>query len=281
MWAVTHGDVSNSSCRIVSTSIDDGRHQDLVQLENCHPFSLAVDEKYVYWGDWSREGIMRASRSDPNDVVRLLITPRDQGSGINGAYGIAKLNVGKMVQNPCQDKEHKNHYEDEAITNEERGEGVEDLKKTQNDSSGNVDSMELNKERVDQKTGEETILTPPNDMELKDVQHIKVGEIKHEIAQHTPTEHSGTENENNNHNNMNDDVKTFTERNKLNDFQPDSPSTKSQQQTNQVSVDTTTKTYIDETQTDSLTSLSTYGDSTTEWLVSVLIFPYVGTMLTL
>ncbi|XP_045133712.1 protein cueball-like isoform X3 [Portunus trituberculatus] len=253
VWAVTHGNDLDSSCRIVSYSVDDDRHQDLVQLEKCHPFSLTVDENYVYWADWSREGIMRASKSDPNNVTRILDTPPDKRMSILGAYGIAKLNVGKMVQMPCQDKKDESHHEDKSVNNDERFEGVAEIKETQNGSSDNVESVELKKERDDQKTDEEIVPESADDMESKDV-HIKVEEIKPMIPEHTTTEHSDTKNDKNNV-----DVKTFKDRTMLNGFQTDSPSIEPQQKINQESADTATNTYNDETQTDSLASLSTYG----------------------
>lgn len=273
VWAVTHGDDLNSSCRIVSTSVDEGLHQDLVHLENCYPFSLTVDEKYVYWADWSRKGIMRASRSDPDDIARLLTTPSEMKENYLGAYGIAKLNVGKLVQIPCQDKEDKSHHEDKtedskSVTNEERGEDTAEIKKFHDDSSDNVESTKLKEEDDGEKTGEE-IISDSSDFkefgELQDGHHIKAEKIKNNIAEHAPTEYSGTENDKNNHNIYEDIiVKTFKQRNMLNGSQADSPSAEPEQKTNQESVDTATKINGDETMTDTIASRSTYRVSSTE-----------------
>ena len=111
MWAVTYG----TSCRIVTRSDDEMHDQELVNLENCLPFSLTVDEKYVYWADRSRQGIMRASRSNQSDVVMLLKTPpkTTYKAHYDGVYGLIKIHAGSANQNSCQVKKEKSPHVDQ------------------------------------------------------------------------------------------------------------------------------------------------------------------------
>lgn len=111
LWAETIGDkAAKSYCRIISYEFGQGAPQQevLVSLENCYPFSLITDENYIYWADWGRKGIMRASRKDPNNVVKLVHTPdTDSEYGEHhGVYGLAILNglTDDSIKEVCKGK---------------------------------------------------------------------------------------------------------------------------------------------------------------------------------
>ncbi|XP_042873432.1 protein cueball-like isoform X2 [Penaeus japonicus] len=94
IWAETTSDeYSKSSCRIVSSGPSGERV--LVSRDQCYPFSLTTDGSYVYWADWTQEGIMRASLTDPEDVVKLVHAPDFQSEfGKHfGVFGVVALNT--------------------------------------------------------------------------------------------------------------------------------------------------------------------------------------------
>ncbi|XP_069940409.1 low-density lipoprotein receptor 2 isoform X2 [Cherax quadricarinatus] len=95
VWAETLGDnYTTSCCRIVTSPSRAAEHCELLSMENCFPFSLTVDEEYIYWADWGKQGIMRASLTNPDDVVKLVHTPSviSDISKHHGVYGLALLN---------------------------------------------------------------------------------------------------------------------------------------------------------------------------------------------
>lgn len=107
IWAETTTDSHvNSSCRIISSG--EAGERVLVSREQCYPFSLTTDGSYVYWSDFSQKGIMRASMSDPEDVVKLVHAPEFEGVfGTHfGVYGIVALNgpEGDSIEDFCKEK---------------------------------------------------------------------------------------------------------------------------------------------------------------------------------
>ncbi|XP_045581307.2 low-density lipoprotein receptor-like isoform X2 [Procambarus clarkii] len=94
IWGETIGNnYTESNCRIVSTPTREMEYHELLNLTNCFPFSLAVDEEYIYWADWARQGIMRASLNNRSDVVKLVHTPaiKTAFGWHHGAYGLSLL----------------------------------------------------------------------------------------------------------------------------------------------------------------------------------------------
>ncbi|XP_071524535.1 uncharacterized protein [Panulirus ornatus] len=89
IWAETRKD--KNYCRIVSGLVE---HQVLVNLENCLPFSLVADKEYIYWSDWKQRGIMRASLTNPGDIVKLVHAPKVSGVMVSyqGVFGLSLLN---------------------------------------------------------------------------------------------------------------------------------------------------------------------------------------------
>ncbi|XP_068217084.1 protein cueball-like [Palaemon carinicauda] len=111
LWAETIGDdFEKSYCRIVSYEFGQTlpEREVLVSLENCYPFSLTTDENFIYWADWGQQGIMRASRKNPNDVVKLAHTPQIESKygEHHGVYGLAILGglADDSLQEACKGK---------------------------------------------------------------------------------------------------------------------------------------------------------------------------------
>ncbi|XP_037776508.1 protein cueball-like isoform X2 [Penaeus monodon] len=107
IWAETTTDShENSSCRIISSG--ESGERVLVSREQCYPFSLTTDGNYVYWSDFSQNGIMRVSLSDPEDVVMLVHTPgfKNNHGTYYGAYGIVALNgpSGDSIEDFCKER---------------------------------------------------------------------------------------------------------------------------------------------------------------------------------
>ncbi|KAK7072461.1 hypothetical protein SK128_012345 [Halocaridina rubra] len=111
LWAETIGDMFDKSyCRIVSYEFGQTvpEQEVLVSLENCYPFSLTTDDKYIYWADWGQNGIMRASRNNPDHIVKLVHAPQTDTKygGHHGVYGLAILDgpTDDAIQEACKGK---------------------------------------------------------------------------------------------------------------------------------------------------------------------------------
>ncbi|KAF2366240.1 hypothetical protein FHG87_003007 [Trinorchestia longiramus] len=111
--AVTDSDnYTTSSCRFISyREIRDTNEQMFISessfngldyevsiiaenISNCYPFALSTDQDYIYFSDWSRNGVMRLSKTDSADLVKLLVTAPSKSLGRLrfGAYDILALN---------------------------------------------------------------------------------------------------------------------------------------------------------------------------------------------
>ena len=79
----------------------------LADLENCYPYDLTADEKYVYWSDWGRKGIMRLSKANPKEIVRLYKLPEVQSKigWHHGAFGIVLSDV-EATEPTCGSKDN-------------------------------------------------------------------------------------------------------------------------------------------------------------------------------
>lgn len=88
-------------CHIVNGLVE---HQILVNLENCEPFSLINDKEYIYWADLDQKGIMRASLTNPDDIVKLVHTPK-RGMHLS-VYGLTLLTgpTKDSILNICKGK---------------------------------------------------------------------------------------------------------------------------------------------------------------------------------
>lgn len=159
LWASTKEDKIHTKCYFGKTSVDGMHHEDLVSIEDCYPFSLTTDKKFLYWADWARQGIMRASLTDPNDIVKLVHTPHttDGGGEYYGVYGLVKLiQENPADENSCKDKHGKTqNYEHKLQNNpadnqhqwaEEEEKGTGDIK-DMNDAS--IANPEYTKESQD------------------------------------------------------------------------------------------------------------------------------------
>lgn len=248
VWAVTHGSYHNSTCRIVSTS-EDEVHQELVNLENCYPFSLTVDEKYVYWADWNRQGIMRASRTDPSDVVKLVHTPHITVKTEKlSVYGLVKINAGND-QNSCQVKWGKSQNPAEPLkpeAAEERGKGTAKVKELHDDQKSTNDD--------DQKTeGEEIKLRTADPAESK-------GKNESKAANPAPAGHSDIEEVE-----VNKDNRALEDQIVKDLRMADSPSVEQKQKAVLQPVDTVTRVYNGKTQAGMVALQSTDKVPTTDW----------------
>lgn len=244
VWAATRGPEHNTTCSIATTSLD-GKHQELVELGNCYPFSLTVDEKYVYWTDWGRQGIMRASRTDPSDVVKLVHTPH---VFINkkklSVYGLVKMNAGVVDQN-CKVKSD----EDQTPADSFKSETAEE---------GEKDAAEVKALNDDQKS--------TND----DYQNTKAGDAEHRIADPAEpkgkpanpasTAHSGSEAIEVNKDNDAYEDPIVEELRRI-----DSLAVEPEETAEPQPVDTVTRVYNGKTQAGRLTSQSTDAVPPTEW----------------
>lgn len=138
VWAQTVGDeYRKSSCHILASAPEMKDPQMVLPLDNCYPFSLTVDEKYIYWTDWGQEGIMRASLTDPKDVVKLVHTPAVNSTSPphHGAYGLTRLSgPGKQaLQESCKSRPR--------ITTQDRE--TKDKSFSDDPSQGNIGTEEV------------------------------------------------------------------------------------------------------------------------------------------
>ncbi|CAL4065048.1 unnamed protein product, partial [Meganyctiphanes norvegica] len=98
IWGETEGKELGSTCRIMSsdfrgTSDHEPVITQLAELDNCYPFALTSDNEYIYWADWSRNGIMRLSKTNPDQIVKILDAPKvesDEGTH-HGIFGLTVL----------------------------------------------------------------------------------------------------------------------------------------------------------------------------------------------
>lgn len=162
--------------------------EEVTSLENCYPFSLTSDDKYVYWADWGRQGIMRASLTDPKDIIKLVHTPHSIGEREEhfGVYGLAKLTKENPVdENSCKDKNgNAPNYEDMMPQNptknpqletKEKTEGTE-IKEVPNASSDNTES--INKQDSQIKEAEEHKKNPVVDEKEPELE-VDAGSSEH------------------------------------------------------------------------------------------------------
>lgn len=98
IWGEMEGKELGAPCRILSSEFGGSSDQEavitqLAELDNCYPFELTSDEEYIYWADWSRNGIMRLSKTNPNEIVKIVDAPKvvsDEGTH-HGVFGLTLL----------------------------------------------------------------------------------------------------------------------------------------------------------------------------------------------
>ncbi|KAK4308220.1 hypothetical protein Pmani_020067 [Petrolisthes manimaculis] len=150
VFGVTLGDEdSTSSCRFTRRSVKGEQSQDLLDLDNCYPFSLGMEQDIIYWADWGRQGIMRANVSDPKSVVKLVHTPvmKDHHGTHNGAFGLVLWNTAHIIpSNSC-----RAHSNNEKIVEPEGEKG--------SDNSGKLTGI-IEHEKLVEKNGSVKVTTP-------------------------------------------------------------------------------------------------------------------------
>ncbi|XP_042206450.1 uncharacterized protein LOC121855535 isoform X2 [Homarus americanus] len=159
VWAETVGDKfdDKSQCHFVSLANGVKEPQELFNFENCFPYSVAIGDEYIYWADWSQQGIMRASLIDPKDVVKLVHTPAVgvESNKRHGVYGLALLNdlTEESTTDLCTDTS-KINYEKQIDKLRFQGPGTEKLspepldvespvERTNDDGGHSTDSVDV------------------------------------------------------------------------------------------------------------------------------------------
>jgi len=109
IWSETEGKELGSTCRIMSSEFRGASDHEatvtqLAELDNCYPFALTSDDEYIYWADWSRNGIMRLSKSNPDQIVKILDAPKvesDEGThhGVFGLTVVDKPSIEEIEKN--------------------------------------------------------------------------------------------------------------------------------------------------------------------------------------
>ncbi|XP_050731137.1 low-density lipoprotein receptor-like isoform X2 [Eriocheir sinensis] len=268
LWAVTEGDELNSTCRIVKTSVDKMHDEELISLENCYPFSLTSDEKYIYWADWGRQGIMRASLTDPSDIVKLVHTPRitSEEEEHFGVYGLAKLiRENSANENSCKGKDELQSHEDKMLQDpaenphqeaEDKTKGSSELKGVLDVSSNNPESTKEGQDGQDPEA--EGPKKNPGADETK-VNDGKDTELVEDAGSSENSEEGEVEEVNSHKDRIVMSLKKLTLL-----AQADVLSAKTKEEAKSKSVEAVTEVYNDKTQTDMFASHSTYELPTTE-----------------
>lgn len=241
--------------------------EELISLENCYPFSLTSDEKYIYWADWGRQGIMRASLTDPSDIVKLVHTPRITSAEEEhfGVYGLAKLiRENSTNENSCKGKDELQSHEDNPHQEaEDKMKGSSELKEVPDLSPSNPESTKEKQDGEDPKAerpkktpgADETKVNDGKDIELVENAGSSENSEERELEINSPHKD-----------------RIVASLKKLL-AQADAHSSKIKEEAQPKSVETVTEVYNDNTQTDTFASHSTYNLPTTDGYV-VSAFSY-------
>ncbi len=82
---------TDAKLRVIESSRLDGSDRRIVlRLPNQHPFSISVFEDYIYWSDWTNEGINKANK----------FTGADRGPYIRNVFDVMGLDIYHPLRQP-------------------------------------------------------------------------------------------------------------------------------------------------------------------------------------